>query len=343
ALLSNQTGNGNIAVGSNNLQSITGVHGNTAIGYQTQRDNTSGSNNSTLGYSALINNETGDENVAVGMQALFFSTNSIHNVAVGYQSLYKTSGTSENVAVGYRAGEDRTAGDFNVLLGARADYYNQTGSNNVIIGKEAGHGTAAHNKSGSVLIGYQAGYNETTSNKLYIENSNSSSPLIYGDFSNDFVRINDSLQIGDPSGTGYAIPSLDGTVDQVLATDGSGSVAWTDVVDLQTACPTGFTAVTAQGRSIGCIQNDEEGTASYQNASNACFVNYGGRLPSYEEWYVALNNLALSNETDDSELMSNGGGSGGIPQSWRAGNGSLNTVSAATLGTIGAFRCWIEK
>jgi hypothetical protein len=54
-----------------------------------------------------------------------------------------------------------------------------------------------------VLIGYQAGSTLTTeSNKLYIENSNSSSPLIYGEFDNDLVRVNgkfeaDSVTIDD--------------------------------------------------------------------------------------------------------------------------------------------------
>ena len=42
----------------------------------------------------------------------------------------------------------------------------------------------------NVAIGSQAGYNELGSNKLYIENTTSSSPLIGGDFTNDIVGIN---------------------------------------------------------------------------------------------------------------------------------------------------------
>jgi hypothetical protein len=39
-------------------------------------------------------------------------------------------------------------------------------------------------------LGYNAGYNETGSNKLYIDNSGTTTPLIYGEFDNQFVKIN---------------------------------------------------------------------------------------------------------------------------------------------------------
>ena len=42
----------------------------------------------------------------------------------------------------------------------------------------------------NVFLGYQSGFNETGSNKLYIENTNSSTPLIYGDFTSDSLAIN---------------------------------------------------------------------------------------------------------------------------------------------------------
>jgi len=48
-----------------------------------------------------------------------------------------------------------------------------------------------------VFIGYEAGYNETGSNKLYIDNSDTEDPLIYGDFSENDVKINGDLQVAD--------------------------------------------------------------------------------------------------------------------------------------------------
>jgi hypothetical protein len=67
-------------------------------------------------------------------------------------------------------------------------------SNNVLIGTSAG--SSLTTGSSNVLIGYTAGNALTTeSNKLYIENSNSTTPLIYGEFDNDLVRINGDLDV----------------------------------------------------------------------------------------------------------------------------------------------------
>ena len=92
--------------------------------------------------------------------------------------------------IGRTAGGANTIGNNNILMGRAAGYFNQEGSNNTMIGFRAGSGSTEHNKSGNVFIGYQAGYNESGSNKLYIENSPSSSPLIGGDFSTARVGIN---------------------------------------------------------------------------------------------------------------------------------------------------------
>ena len=64
-----------------------------------------------------------------------------------------------------------------------------------------------------------AGWNETGDNKLYIENTNSSEPLIGGDFSTDEVIINGSLSIKD--GT-----QGDG---KVLVSDANGKASWGSV------------------------------------------------------------------------------------------------------------------
>ncbi len=94
-------------------------------------------------------------------------------------------------------------------VGADANRYNQEGSYNTMIGYGAGGGVfSVHNKSGNVFLGYQAGFNETGSNLLYIENSSSSSPLIWGDFTNgsEKVQINGDLHVtGDISLNGSFI------------------------------------------------------------------------------------------------------------------------------------------
>ncbi|MCB9248225.1 MAG: hypothetical protein H6613_06620 [Ignavibacteriales bacterium] len=94
-----------------------------------------------------------------------------------------------NVANGASALYNNTTGGFNIGIGSKANYYNQTGSSNTIIGYQAGQRTSLQNISGNIFLGYRAGYYEQTDNKLYIENSNSPSPLIWGDFTNGSERV----------------------------------------------------------------------------------------------------------------------------------------------------------
>ena len=83
-----------------------------------------------------------------------------------------------------------------------------SGDNNVSVGAYSGGFSGTSNGSYNVFLGYYAGFTETGSNKLYIENSNSSSPLIYGEFNNDLVRINGNFQA-----TGYL--SLNAGTNQI--------------------------------------------------------------------------------------------------------------------------------
>ncbi|WP_425509582.1 hypothetical protein, partial [Xanthovirga aplysinae] len=54
--------------------------------------------------------------------------------------------------------------------------------------------------SSNVFIGYAAGWFETGSNKLYIANDATSTPLIYGDFANKTLTFNGlaGMGIADP-------------------------------------------------------------------------------------------------------------------------------------------------
>jgi hypothetical protein len=94
--------------------------------------------------------------------------------------------------------------------------------NVVAVGYQAGNSSSAY----SVFLGYQAGASETNNNRLYIENSNSSTPLIYGEFDNDILRVNGTLQVNDPASTGYAFPTATGTLGQVLEVNASGDLAF---------------------------------------------------------------------------------------------------------------------
>ena len=54
--------------------------------------------------------------------------------------------------------------------------------------------------------------------------------MIYGEFDNNIVRVNGTLQISNPaSAPGYALPNVRGTSGQFLQTDGAGATSWATI------------------------------------------------------------------------------------------------------------------
>jgi hypothetical protein len=153
--------------------------------------NTAGSSNNYVGYYAGYNSTSGGQNNFVGSYAGYNNTgswNSFYGEAAGRKN---STGTT-NVFMGGWTGYNNTTGDENTFIGALAGYSNTTGNYNVFLGKNTGYSNTTGNSN--VFLGHSAGYNETGSNKLYIDNSSTGSPLIWGNFSTDVVRINGSLQ-----------------------------------------------------------------------------------------------------------------------------------------------------
>ena len=64
---------------------------------------------------------------------------------------------------------------------------------NTFIGMEAGFDNISG--SGNVFLGHRAGFQETGSDKLYIANSDTQTPLLYGDFSQSLLRVNGNLDV----------------------------------------------------------------------------------------------------------------------------------------------------
>lgn len=143
----------------------TGSEGlnNTGFGSSTLKANTTGANNTGIGQGALQNNTIGIDNTAFGVRALTTNTIGSFNMAFGGFALSANIDGSTNVGIGYASLLSLTTGNFNVALGADSLRLNQTGSKNV-------------------ALGYRAGFNELGSETLYIANSNTTTPLIYGLF-----------------------------------------------------------------------------------------------------------------------------------------------------------------
>ena len=208
--------NGNTSFGANSLVNPT-------INIGTQ----SGVRNTAFGTNVMPGLTTGRLNVGVGEFALFSNITGITNTAIGTGALFSNSSANNNVAVGRNALTTSNS-DNNTAVGFASLRQNASGTNNTALGYEALRNVLG---SGNVGIGYQAGRLETGSNKLYIENSNadSSNALIYGEFDNNILRTNGTLQIGNPATTGYAFPTVRGTNGQFLQTDGAGATTWATV------------------------------------------------------------------------------------------------------------------
>ena len=103
-----------------------------------------------------------------------------------------TTGT-DNTFTGKGTGWQTDVGDDNTATGRKALYLNESGNENTSIGSNSGYSNVSG--SGNVFLGYKAGYNETGSNTLYIDNSDTTTPLIYGDFNLDLLKIYGDLEV----------------------------------------------------------------------------------------------------------------------------------------------------
>ncbi len=192
---------GNLFIGQNAGLANSQGQFNTFLGNNTGSKNTSGQDNLFVGSSAGKNNTTGFENTFLG----------------SYAGSENTHG-QRNVFVGNFAGDKNTVGTLNTFIGSNAGAGNTTGNFNVFVGFASGKDNTSG--IGNVFLGHFAGANETGDNKLYIENSHSSSPLIYGEFNNDLLKINGTLDLKQPTNAkGLTLESNDDSNNWMLLTD----------------------------------------------------------------------------------------------------------------------------
>jgi hypothetical protein len=199
------SGEENVAIGCESLAAQQTATGNIAIGFRSLYKNTTGSGLVAIGYCAMNENKTGIESTAVGWEALYANTAN-RNTALGFEALRNNSTGAEGVAVGRGTLTRNTTGEGNVGVGATALTKNTTGNYNVAVGlfalgevvtgrENTAVGVAAGAEctgSGNVFLGATAGIKEKGSNKLYIANSETTEPLIFGVFPNEQITFNAS-------------------------------------------------------------------------------------------------------------------------------------------------------
>lgn len=176
------TGNRNVALNWGALRDCQGGFLNFAGGQAALLRLTSGFNCVALGGDAATECRTANNIVAIGAEALRSNQSAIGSVAIGGRSLRNLLG-KECVGIGYLVG--RTMGNE---------------ENNTMVGARSGELATV---SGAVFLGHSAGQNETVDNLLYIHNTNSASPLIWGDFANRLLRFNGDIGFDPGHGLRY--------------------------------------------------------------------------------------------------------------------------------------------
>jgi hypothetical protein len=151
------------------------------------------SSNTFIGDASGYNNISGTKNVFLGTSSGLLNETGANNIFLGVHAGFGNRDGSGNVAIGDGAGSTMKSGNFNVIIGSGAGgtgYYggNGSASYNVVIGHDAGNRLI--NGSNNIFIGNQAGKNEDGSNLLFIANSETDQPLVWGSFERKNLVIN---------------------------------------------------------------------------------------------------------------------------------------------------------
>lgn len=194
---------------------------------------TTGAYNVFVGDLAGEDNTTGTLNVFNGAMSGKDNVSGSMNVFLGPNAGGRNTEGSRNTFVGSYAGGNNTTGWRNTYIGLSAGYLNSTGHYNTFIGRGAGYNNSEG--SGNIFIGSLAGYNETGSDKLYISNSDTLSPLIYGEFDNSLLRLHGRVEVVDhdvfvtDATKGIILRSPDGQCWRVIV-DNEGTLSASPVV-----------------------------------------------------------------------------------------------------------------
>lgn len=243
------SGSRNALFGSSAGTAITSGTDNVVIGYSAGDRMSSSSNNILFGLVAGRIITTGGENIFIGYYSGSdgsFSLTGSRNIGMGHSSLARVNGaainniaigfgsmagsvsngivSSENIGIGTASLAGIYTGDSNIAIGNFSGNAMSTGSRNTFIG--AGTGQLMTTGTDNVFIGYQVGYNENGSNKLYIDNTNTSTPLIYGEFDNNLLRVNGILDVT----TGYKINNVAGVSGTWTTVDGKTITATNGII-----------------------------------------------------------------------------------------------------------------
>jgi trimeric autotransporter adhesin len=111
-----------------------------------------------------------------------------YNTFIGYYSGYSyNSKAGSSTMIGAYSGYSTSTGRSNVFLGYKSGYTNTSGGNNTYLGINSGYSNTTG--EGNVFIGYNSGYYSTESNTFVLDNSNTTSPFLYGDITSKKLAV----------------------------------------------------------------------------------------------------------------------------------------------------------
>jgi hypothetical protein len=191
---------------------------------------------SNLRIGTLAGNLTSCCNTIVGCEAAKALTGNA-NAVFGRYGLVAAVASTENTAIGDSALGILTSGNQNTSIGACSGVLISSGTGNVTIGFKAGPASSA-----------------AKSNKLYINNSNSDTPLILGDFSTGHVTINSTVSAsffsGSHVGDGSGLTGVTATAEWDGSRNGDANITGSFVVSGSLGTVVDFTNVAAISGSI---------------------------------------------------------------------------------------------
>ena len=191
-----------------NLAGTTGGSGSTYYGFSAGKFNTA-LFNTFIGALAGTSTTSGGSNVFVGRAAGSNNTTGTHNTFTGTNSGANNSSVivspspsvttgNYNSFYGSNSGNNTDLGSQNAFFGAGSGFVNGSGSNNTYLGCNSGSSNVG---SGNVFIGYNSGLTTNklgtaVSNTLVVDNVNTTTPLIWGDFAADQLKLNGKVGVG---------------------------------------------------------------------------------------------------------------------------------------------------
>jgi hypothetical protein len=241
----NGSATNNTLVGKTALISLSSGVANTAIGSLALYAS-NGSSNTAIGSDAMRGSASGDNNTAVGSSALGSGVSGSRNTGIGDRAMSAVTG-NDNASLGQLSGKLLTTGSQNTFIGVNADVL--AASNSALIN--------------STAIGYNA--------KVSADNS-----IQLGNSFITNVKTSGTITAGV-----VTYPKTDGTIGQVLTTNGSGTPTW--------ASPS-TTATSYSGVLLGA-----NGGTGVDNTGKT--ITLGGNLATSGAFSTTLTTTGASNVT----------------------------------------------